>query len=62
MTWKCDKCEKETENLQICWGTCSGQKVDVLDYFCPSCPSSDLTFLGTEKEKEIYWRKEWGCP
>lgn len=57
--WKCNKCGKEFERLQIHWGTSGGQKVDVLDYFCPFCPSNEVTFLGTKEQKNEYWNKEW---
>ena len=57
--WKCDKCGKTTTHLQIHWGTSGNYKVDILDYFCPHCPSNELTFDGTEKEKEAYWDMEW---
>lgn len=59
MSWKCDECKKETDRLQICWGTCGSEKVDVLDYFCPHCPSTELTFQGAEEECQAYWRMEW---
>lgn len=57
--WKCQKCFKTTERLEIHWGMSGGEKVDVLDFFCPHCPSGDLKFLGTRKEEEEYWEKEW---
>jgi Zn finger protein HypA/HybF involved in hydrogenase expression len=59
MNWICDKCGKKTERLQIWWGECDGQKVDILDYFCPFCSSNDLTFQGTKKELDAYWDMEW---
>jgi hypothetical protein len=57
--WKCNKCNNITERLQIHWGICGGQKVDVLDYFCPNCTSGKLSFLGTSEELNKYWDKEW---
>ena len=57
--WKCNKCKKKTEQLQICWGISNGEKVDVLDYFCPYCSSNELTFQGTKEERDEYWDKEW---
>lgn len=63
--WKCEKCDNEFERLQIAWGTSCGEKVDVLDYFCPHCGNTgykeepQLTFLGTNEEKTTYWDKEW---
>ena len=59
--WKCDECGKETEKLQICWGTSGGEKVDIIDWFCPNCPSNELTFVGTKEEEEAYWLKEWSA-
>lgn len=56
--WKCKKCGKTTERLLIHWGTSGGNKVDILDYFCPFCPSDELEFLGTEEEKNAYWDTE----
>ena len=57
--WRCNKCGKETERLQIHWGMSGTEKVDVLDYFCPSCLFDELTFQGTEKEENDYWDTEW---
>lgn len=57
--WKCDECGEITDTLTISWGMSGGHKVDVLDYFCPRCPSNDLTFQGTDNEKEDWWDKEW---
>jgi hypothetical protein len=57
--WRCDKCNKRSKKLEICWGTSGTQKVDIIDYFCPHCSSPNLTFLGTQKELDAYWRKEW---
>jgi len=59
MSWKCNECGKITEKLLINWGICCGKKVDVLDYFCPVCPSNELTFQGTKEELDEYWDKEW---
>ena len=59
MLWKCDGCGRETNHLTICWGTCSGHKVDILDYFCPHCPSNKLTFQGTKEEREKFWEEQW---
>ena len=63
--WKCGKCQSEFGRLQIAWGVSGGEKVDVLDCFCPNCGNTgykdepQLVFMGTEKEKEDYWDKEW---
>lgn len=56
--WKCEACGKEFERVLICWGEHGGQKVAVLDYFCPHCPSDKVTFQGTKQERNEYWRKE----
>lgn len=59
--WKCDECHVEVDHLEIVWGDSGGQKVDVIDYFCPNCGTSNqLTPLpNTKKEREEYWDKEW---
>jgi len=57
--WKCYKCGITFERLQICWGTCCGEKVDVIDYFCPNCSNNEPIFTGTPKELEEYWKTEW---
>ena len=57
--WKCNKCGKEMDKLVIHWGMSTGQKVDILDYFCQHCPSDSLTFEGTLYEKDAYWNMEW---
>lgn len=57
--WKCDKCEETTERLQIAWGECLGEKVDILDWFCPACGHTNLTFQGTPNESTAYWDREW---
>lgn len=57
--WKCNKCGAIIERLVICWGTSGGEKVDMIDYFCPKCPSGDLTFQGSKEEKDAYWNAEW---
>jgi Zn finger protein HypA/HybF involved in hydrogenase expression len=59
LVWKCNKCNKETAKLQICWGIDEGQKVDIIDYFCPFCGHDELTFRGTKKEKDAWWDNEW---
>jgi hypothetical protein len=58
--WKCNKCGQETDRLIICWGESGGQKVDVIDYFCPNpdCGHTELTFQGTQKELDTWWDKE----
>lgn len=63
--WKCLCCNTEFERLQITWGECCGQKVDILDYCCPCCGNTgykeepQLIFFGTEEEKNAYWDREW---
>jgi hypothetical protein len=57
--WKCEKCGAEFKRLQICWGTFGGEKVDVIDYFCPHCPNNQPVFQGTPQELEAYWKMEW---
>ena len=57
--WKCNECDKESERLLICWGESGGMKVDILEYFCPHCPSIELTFQGTKEENAAYWEMEW---
>ena len=59
MTWKCNICGTEFERLKISWETSGGQKVGIEDCFCQFCPSDSLTFLGSEKERDEYWKKEW---
>ena len=63
--WKCEKCNKSFERLNICWGISGGKKVDILDYFCPHCGNAgypeepELVFQGKNAEREVYWNKEW---
>ena len=57
--WLCNECGKKIERLQICWGESGGRKVDIIDYFCPYCPSNNLSFIGTQIEEDIYWDMEW---
>ncbi len=57
--WECNECGEKMNKLNIQWGICSGQKVDILDYFCLHCPSTELTFQGTKKEKDAWWGKQW---
>ena len=63
--WKCEKCNSEFERLNIAWGECGGMKVNVLDFFCPSCGNTGyreepkLVFQGTKEEADAYWSKEW---
>lgn len=63
--WKCEKCDQEFERLEIVWGESGGQKVDVIDYFCPYCGNTGykeepaLTYIGTVDERNDYWDKEW---
>lgn len=57
--WQCAECGKTTDRLLICWGMSGGQKVDVIEYFCPFCPSTELTFLGSKDELDAYWDMEW---
>lgn len=57
--WLCNECGGKTERLQICWGESGGQKVDIIDYFCPYCPSNNLSFIGTRIDEDSYWDMEW---
>ena len=57
--WECNECHKKTDELLIHWGESCGQKVDIIDYFCPHCPSTELTFHGTKEELNTWWDKQW---
>lgn len=57
--WRCDGCDHITKRLKIHWDMCNGEKIGMLNYCCPKCPSNKLTFQGTTKEYEVYWRAEW---
>ena len=58
MPWLCNECNKESKRLLVQWEVSGGQKVDIIDYFCPHCPSNDLTFQGTKEEEDAYWNME----
>ncbi|MCK5020659.1 MAG: hypothetical protein KAS32_26805 [Candidatus Peribacteraceae bacterium] len=57
--WDCKKCEKQSEKLQVCWGISGGEKVDLIDFFCPHCASYKVVFKGTDDERQAYWDMEW---
>lgn len=57
--WHCNKCNADFDELQICWGTVGTQKVDVLDWFCPTCGNENVTFNGTSAEQDAWWDKKW---
>lgn len=65
--WKCFKCDTEFDKLQIEWGTSSGVKVDIIDYFCPHCGNTGypgepkILFMGSKEDENTYWEKEWAA-
>lgn len=60
--WKCNDCGSEFDRVQISWGMSGGEKVDILDYFCPHCLNDKPEFKGTKEQHDAYWKMEWNTP
>ena len=57
--WKCNVCGAVFEKPIFNWAVSGGEKVDLLNTFCPSCPEDDMVFLGTAEEESAFWKNAW---
>ena len=57
--WKCNACGATFEKPIFNWAMSGGDKVDLLNMFCPDCPEDDMVFLGTKAEEDAFWNDAW---